>query len=177
MTAAGLNKQRKTAKRKGFAALGRYRFETFAHWAAIWACLNRLCSIEDPNPFTALVMLAREEEARCAAEPEEPAPASNLDRPITDFLLTARSRHCLEAANLRTIRDLTLRTGPELLRRPHFGRKSLAELQELLASMGLGFQMRPGITSATLPATSYGQSAAKPSVRMSPRRAAARSGG
>ena len=56
--------------------------------------------------------------------------------------LTVRSYNCLKNAKIDTIRDLVVRTEAELLRSRHFGRKSLTELKEALAGMGLRFGMR-----------------------------------
>ena len=52
-----------------------------------------------------------------------------------------RSANCLKNDNIVYIGDLVQRTEQEMLRTPNFGRKSLNEIKEVLASMGLGLGM------------------------------------
>ena len=47
------------AEEKAIDALGRYKFQMFGYWAAIWVHLNRINGGARPNPFKALVLLAR----------------------------------------------------------------------------------------------------------------------
>jgi DNA-directed RNA polymerase subunit alpha len=53
-----------------------------------------------------------------------------------------RSYNCLKNANIRTIRELVLKTEAEMLKTKNFGRKSLNEIKEILQTMGLGLGMR-----------------------------------
>ena len=62
---------------------------------------------------------------------------SLLQRPISDFELSARSRNCLEYAGVQTLRDLTETTEQQLLSQKNFGETSLHEIQELLHAHGL----------------------------------------
>ncbi len=55
--------------------------------------------------------------------------------------LSVRSHNCLRAANIKTIADLVRRGEPELLKFRNFGRKSLAELSEIIEQFGLSFGM------------------------------------
>ena len=55
--------------------------------------------------------------------------------------LTVRSANCLKAENIYYIGDLIQRTENELLKTPNLGRKSLNEIKEVLASMGLSLGM------------------------------------
>ena len=64
------------------------------------------------------------------------------DIPVDELGLTVRSYNCLKNAGIHTVRELLVRTEAELLRSRHFGRKSLTELKEVLAGMGLRFGMR-----------------------------------
>ena len=66
---------------------------------------------------------------------------SLLLRPIDELELTVRSLKSLKAENISCIRDLTQRTEHELLRTPRLGRKSLDEIKDVLASLGLSFGM------------------------------------
>jgi hypothetical protein len=47
------------AERKAWQSLGRYKFQMFGYWAAIWVHLNRVGQFKRPNPFKKLVMEAR----------------------------------------------------------------------------------------------------------------------
>ena len=51
------------------------------------------------------------------------------------------SANCLKNDNIVYIGDLVLRTEPEMLRTPNFGRKSLNEIREVLKVMGLELGM------------------------------------
>ncbi|MBI5475817.1 MAG: DNA-directed RNA polymerase subunit alpha [Ignavibacteriales bacterium] len=64
-----------------------------------------------------------------------------LQMPVDDMELSVRSHNCLKAANIRTIADLVRRDEPELLKFRNFGRKSLAELGEIIEQFGLSFGM------------------------------------
>jgi len=48
------------AEAKAFDSLGRYKFEMFGYWAAIWVHLNKVGGFHLPNPFKGFVLLARE---------------------------------------------------------------------------------------------------------------------
>jgi DNA-directed RNA polymerase subunit alpha len=67
---------------------------------------------------------------------------SILDKSVDELELTVRSYNCLKNANVRTLRDLVTKTERELLLKKNFGRKSLAELKEVLAGLGLHLGMR-----------------------------------
>ncbi|MBP9669437.1 MAG: hypothetical protein KBE09_04070 [Candidatus Pacebacteria bacterium] len=53
--------------------------------------------------------------------------------------LSVRAANCLKNAGLVTVADIAERTEEEMLRTPHFSRKTLNELKEILASKGLHF--------------------------------------
>jgi DNA-directed RNA polymerase subunit alpha len=65
-----------------------------------------------------------------------------LDRSVDELELSVRSYNCLKNANIQTIRDLVQRSEAEMLRTKNFGRKSLNEIKEILAQMGLTFGIR-----------------------------------
>ena len=48
------------AEAKAWDALGRYKFQMFGYWAAIWVHLNRVSEVHHPNPWRCLVQSARE---------------------------------------------------------------------------------------------------------------------
>jgi DNA-directed RNA polymerase subunit alpha len=66
----------------------------------------------------------------------------NLDRSVEELELSVRSYNCLKNANIRTIRELVQKTEGEMLKTKNFGRKSLNEIKEILATMGLSLGMR-----------------------------------
>jgi DNA-directed RNA polymerase subunit alpha len=81
----------------------------------------------------------REEVA--AAEPEQPRFNRNLLRKVDELELSVRSANCLKNDNIIYIGDLVQKTEAEMLRTPNFGRKSLNEIKEVLAQMGLHLGM------------------------------------
>ena len=64
-----------------------------------------------------------------------------LKTPVDDLELSVRSHNCLRAANIKTLADLVRREESELLKFRNFGRKSLAELSEIVEEFGLTFGM------------------------------------
>jgi DNA-directed RNA polymerase subunit alpha len=64
-----------------------------------------------------------------------------LIMPVDELDLSVRSQNCLRSANIRTIGDLVSKNESEMLHYRNFGRKSLAELGELIESFGLSFGM------------------------------------
>ncbi len=86
-----------------------------------------------------------EEEAEVQEIPQErPAPVynENLDRSVEELELSVRSYNCLKNANITTIRELVQKTEQEMLKTKNFGRKSLNEIKEILAAMGLSLGMK-----------------------------------
>jgi DNA-directed RNA polymerase subunit alpha len=65
-----------------------------------------------------------------------------LNRSVEELELSVRSYNCLKNANIQTISDLVQKTEAEMLRTKNFGRKSLNEIKEILASMNLSFGMK-----------------------------------
>ncbi|MCS6875014.1 MAG: DNA-directed RNA polymerase subunit alpha [Pyrinomonadaceae bacterium] len=64
-----------------------------------------------------------------------------LDRSVDELDLSVRAYNCLKNANIRTIRELVMKTEKEMLQTKNFGKKSLNELKEILHGMGLDFGM------------------------------------
>jgi DNA-directed RNA polymerase subunit alpha len=60
---------------------------------------------------------------------------------VDDLELSVRSHNCLKAANIKTLADLVRRDENEMLKFRNFGRKSLAELIEIVDNYGLEFGM------------------------------------
>lgn len=47
------------AEHKAWDSLGRYKFQMFGYWAAIWVHLNKIGQFRNSNPFVDLVTVAR----------------------------------------------------------------------------------------------------------------------
>jgi DNA-directed RNA polymerase subunit alpha len=84
---------------------------------------------------------------------DEPESASKADadaglefnplllKKVDELELSVRSANCLKNDNIVYIGDLIQKTEAEMLRTPNFGRKSLNEIKEVLAGMGLHLGM------------------------------------
>ena len=79
------------------------------------------------------------------SQAETEADANQLNRyllkKVDELELSVRSANCLKNDNIIYIGDLVQKTEAEMLRTPNFGRKSLNEIKEVLASMGLRLGM------------------------------------
>ena len=64
-----------------------------------------------------------------------------LLKKVDELELSVRSANCLKNDNITYIGDLIQKTEGEMLRTPNFGRKSLNEIKEVLAQMGLHLGM------------------------------------
>ncbi len=89
-------------------------------------------------------------------EDEEPQAVSEelqekLKTPIAELELSVRSANCLREAKIHTIGELVEKTPQELLKYRNFGKKSLAEIDELLQGMGLSLGMAQGSGTPTAP--------------------------
>jgi len=99
-------------------------------------------------------------EAQVAGEERKPEIRNdNLNRSVEELELSVRSYNCLKNANIQTIGELVQKTENEMLKTKNFGRKSLNEIKEILASMGLSLGMKidehgnavPGSGGAVMP--------------------------
>ena len=52
-----------------------------------------------------------------------------------------RSNNCLKSAGIERIYELVQKTEDDLLKTKNFGRKSLSEIKETLANLGLGLNL------------------------------------
>ena len=64
-----------------------------------------------------------------------------LKRKLSDLNLSVRALNCLKAANVETLGELVEHNKNDLLKFRNFGKKSLAELEELLEGLNLTFAM------------------------------------
>jgi len=84
-----------------------------------------------------------EEPEKVIQQEEEPELEFNaaLLKKVDELELSVRSANCLKNDNIVYIGDLIQKTEAEMLRTPNFGRKSLNEIKEVLAQMGLHLGM------------------------------------
>jgi DNA-directed RNA polymerase subunit alpha len=89
------------------------------------------------------IFVSFEEPKKEVAEETTPELAFNpaLLKKVDELELSVRSANCLKNDNIVYIGDLIQKTEAEMLRTPNFGRKSLNEIKEVLASMGLHLGM------------------------------------
>ena len=66
----------------------------------------------------------------------------NLYRSVEELELSVRSANCLKNADINFIGELVTKTEAEMLKTKNFGRKSLNEIKEVLAEMGLSLGMK-----------------------------------
>jgi DNA-directed RNA polymerase subunit alpha len=89
------------------------------------------------------IFLNFEEPKKTETTPAIPELAFNpaLLKKVDELELSVRSANCLKNDNIVYIGDLIQKTEAEMLRTPNFGRKSLNEIKEVLAQMGLHLGM------------------------------------
>lgn len=110
------------------------------------------------SPEEAIIASARTLRENCSIfinfeeQPEEEQPKvdervlwlqENLERKVDELELSVRAANCLKNANIRTMRELVIKTEPDMLKTKNFGRKSLNEIKELLVKMGLSLGLDP----------------------------------
>lgn len=83
----------------------------------------------------------QEEPVRTEKDEEHEMIKKILLMPVDELDLSVRSQNCLRSANIKTISDLVSKNEGEMLHYRNFGRKSLAELGELIENFGLTFGM------------------------------------
>lgn len=85
-----------------------------------------------------------EEEETSVYQQQEEAETlnENLFRSVDELELSVRAANCLKHADIKLIGDLVQKTEAEILATKNFGRKSLNEIKEILAKMGLSLGMK-----------------------------------
>ncbi len=81
------------------------------------------------------------DEAIDTSSTEDERLLETLSRSVDELELSVRSYNCLKNASIKTIGDLVTKTEAEMLKTKNFGRKSLNEIKDILAEMGLGLGM------------------------------------
>jgi DNA-directed RNA polymerase subunit alpha len=64
-----------------------------------------------------------------------------LQKKLVDMGLSVRALNCLKSADVETLGELVVYNKTDLLKFRNFGKKSLTELDEMLASLNLSFGM------------------------------------
>ena len=77
-----------------------------------------------------------------AVDEEKERLLDHLNRSVDELELSVRSANCLKNSNIRYIHELVQKTEAEMLKTKNFGRKSLNEIKEILAGMGLVLGMK-----------------------------------
>ncbi|MFA5338735.1 MAG: DNA-directed RNA polymerase subunit alpha [Candidatus Omnitrophota bacterium] len=67
---------------------------------------------------------------------------TKLRMPVSELELSVRSANCLKEAKIKTIGELVQKNEAEMLKYRNFGKKSLAEIKEIITGMGLGLGMK-----------------------------------
>lgn len=65
-----------------------------------------------------------------------------LAKELSELDLSVRANHCLQAADIKTIKDLVIKTDAELLKIKNFGKTSLEEIKKKLAALGLSLGIK-----------------------------------
>ena len=68
------------------------------------------------------------------------SPSKGQQMMIEDLDLSVRSYNCLKRAGIQTVDELTQKTEDEMMRVRNLGKKSLKEVKDKLAELGLGFK-------------------------------------
>ena len=76
------------------------------------------------------------------SEEEREKTNENLYRTVDELELSVRSANCLKNAGIKLIGELVSRSEAEMLKTQNFGRKSLNEIKDILADMGLTLGMK-----------------------------------
>ncbi|MBI5494374.1 MAG: DNA-directed RNA polymerase subunit alpha [Deltaproteobacteria bacterium] len=77
-----------------------------------------------------------------AFEPQAEKMNESLLKTVDELELSVRSMNCLQNANIKYIGDLVQKSESEMLKTKNFGRKSLKEIKDVLADMGLSLGMK-----------------------------------
>ncbi|NWG13089.1 MAG: DNA-directed RNA polymerase subunit alpha, partial [Acidobacteria bacterium] len=113
--------------------------------------IARAAKIVKDHMFIFINFEERPPEEEPEADREAEKMAENLRRSVEELELSVRSYNCLKNADIRTIADLVQKTEAEMLKTKNFGRKSLNEIKEILAEMGLSFGMKLGEDGKPIP--------------------------
>jgi DNA-directed RNA polymerase subunit alpha len=95
-------------------------------------------------------MVIEFEEARETVSAEQAKLKKILNMSVNEIELSVRAANCLNNANITTVGQLAMKTEAEMLKYRNFGKKSLNEIKEKLAALGLslGMKLEPGVVES-----------------------------
>ncbi|MCG0314793.1 MAG: DNA-directed RNA polymerase subunit alpha, partial [Calditerricola sp.] len=93
---------------------------------------------EHLNLFVGLTQNAQD--AEIMVEKEDDKKEKVLDMPIEELDLSVRSYNCLKRAGINTVGELIQKTEEDMMKVRNLGKKSLEEVQEKLAELGLSLR-------------------------------------
>src|SRR5882724_8331562 len=90
------------------------------------------------------------EEAETKQDDEKSKMKKLLNMSVNEIELSVRAANCLNNANITTVGQLAMKTEAEMLKYRNFGKKSLNEIKEKLAALGLtlGMNIDPALLEA-----------------------------
>ena len=94
------------------------------------------------DQLTIFINFEEEDDTQAATHSDDEPLNENLFRSVEELELSVRSANCLQNANIHLIGELVQKTEGEMLKTKNFGRKSLKEIKEILAEMGLTLGMK-----------------------------------
>ncbi|NLY52918.1 MAG: DNA-directed RNA polymerase subunit alpha, partial [Firmicutes bacterium] len=80
------------------------------------------------------------DELEIMVEKEEEEKDRILEMPIEELDLSVRSYNCLKRAGVNTVEELTRKTEEDMLKVRNLGKKSLQEVKDKLAELGLSLR-------------------------------------
>ena len=94
------------------------------------------------DQLSIFINFEEEEEASTLTASDDEPLNENLFRSVEELELSVRSANCLQNASIHLIGELVQKTEADMLKTKNFGRKSLKEIKEILADMGLSLGMK-----------------------------------
>ena len=111
-------------------------YEDAENYGAARYCFEKVLGFDPNNQRAALYLKDIEATADMYYDEETLRQQARLEqllnRPVTDFELSVRSRNCLATMGIKTLGDLTRISEQELLAGKNFGETSLVEIRELM---------------------------------------------
>src|SRR6266705_1427677 len=99
--------------------------------------------VEQRTDFDKLILDVDTEGIDIGPSPTDAALAADLALPIEELNLTVRSYNCLKREGIHTVGELVARSEQDLLDIRNFGAKSIEEVKQKLADMGLTLKDSP----------------------------------
>ena len=116
-------------------------YEDQENYSAARYCFEKVLQVDPVNERAKLYLKDIEATSNMYYDEETLRHQARLDqllqRPVTDFELSVRSRNCLQSMGIKTLGDLTRISEQELLAGKNFGETSLVEIRSLMSAHGL----------------------------------------